>query len=663
MVLCISSVFSQTKHVAFDTKQINNNCKPCDDFYEYAIGGWRASNAIPADQGRWGQFNVLERKNTERLRSLLDGLTKPSTKLTPEQKKLGDYYMSAMDTAHADALGTTPLMPFFKKIDAIKTQEELQNVIAEFHTYTTAIAFNFGSSQDMKDSKRVIGEINQGGLTLPDKDYYLAKDSRSEDIRKEYLKHLKAMCGLAGMDAKSSETMANQIMTLETALATASLSRVELRDPNKQYNMFKKAELNKLGTNFNWNKYFSNIKSPELTELNIGMPGFIRAFDSLLTALPLDTWKAYVKWRILDETSPLLTQALRKENFHFEKEILTGQTADSPQWKKTIEMIDHTMGDALAKLYVEKYFTAESKKRALEMIANISTALREDIKVLGWMSDSTKQMALNKLSTFETKIGYAETWRDYSAATISKTALVDNWMSLLSVEYRRRINKIGQPLDRKEWHMTAPTINAYYSPTMNEIVFPAGILQAPFFDPEADDAINYGGMGAVIGHEISHGFDDQGAQFDKDGNLKNWWTEHDLKNFNERSECIIKQFNAFKVQDSLNVNGELVVGESIADLGGLTLAYLAYQKTLKGKPAKPIDGFTGEQRFFFGWAQVWAMNMRPEMERLRLKTDPHPLSKFRVNGTVSNMDAFKKAFNCKEGDKMVRPQSERCEIW
>lgn len=655
---------ANAQNKGFDTKNLDNKCKPCEDFNQFANGGWMANNPIPADEASWGNFNLLMQKNLEKLKGILVELGKTPQKPGTNKQKLADFYATAMDIEKANKDGFNPIKPQLDKINNIKNREELELVIAQLHTQTLNVGFGFSSGQDLKDSKRVIGECGQGGLTLPDKDYYLNNDSRSTKIREELINYITKSLQLTGLSEADAKTKAKLVLDFETQLAKASLSRVEMRDPYAVYHIVKVSDLKTITPTFNWTNYLKTINCPPVDEINVAMPKFMKAFDSLLVNTDLNSWKNYLSWRLINEASPYLSEAFDKEHFYFHKKVLTGTDKQKDRWKLAIQTTDMFLGDALGQVYSEKYFTAESKKRVLEMISNIKVALKTDIGELKWMSDSTKQRALEKLATFEDKIGYPEVWKDYSTLNISRKSYYENVIAGASYEYRRQLNKIGKPVDRKEWQMTAPTINAYYNPLMNEIVFPAGILQPPFFDPAADDAINYGGMGAVIGHEITHGFDDQGAQFDAEGNLKNWWTDKDLENFTSRAKCIINQFNSYTIQDTLHLNGELVVGESIADLGGLTLAYYAFQNSLKGKPApKPIDGFTAEQRFFLGWAQVWAINMRPEMERLKLNTDPHPIPKFRINGTLSNMEAFQKAFNCKEGDKMIRNKEEKCEIW
>jgi len=662
--ICVGSSLLFAQEKGFDTKNIDNTCKPCNDFNQFANGGWIKNNPIPGDQPVWGNFNLLMQKNQEKLKGILEDLGKVPQPAGSNKQKLADFYASAMNVELANKNGYTPVQPFLDKINKIANRTELEIVIAELHTSMTNVAFAFNSGQDLKDSKKVIGECSQGGLTLPDRDYYLNKDERSKKIINEYHTYIQNLFKLIGVKENEAKSNALIVFNFEKLLASASMSRVEMRDPYAIYHITKVADLKKITPTFSWENYFKTIDCPPLEDVNIAMPNFMQTFDSMLVNLKLDVWKTYLTWRVLDDAAPYLSEAFDKEHFNFHKKILTGTDKQQDRWKLSVQATDMFLGDALGQAYSEKYFTAESKKRVLEMITNIKYSLKADIEGLAWMSDSTKKRAMEKLSTFEDKIGFPEVWKDYSSVNITRHSYFENTLVCAKYEYKRQLNKIGKPVDRKEWQMTAPTINAYYNPLMNEIVFPAGILQPPFFNPDADDAINYGGMGAVIGHEITHGFDDQGAQFDAEGNLKNWWTEKDEENFKTRAQCIIAQFSDYKVQDSLHLNGQLVVGESIADLGGLTIAWYAYNNSLKGIPTpKPIDGFTNEQRFFLGWAQVWAMNIRPEMERLKLKTDPHPLAKFRVNGTLSNMESFSKAFGCKEGDKMVRSKLEKCEIW
>jgi putative endopeptidase len=507
-------------------------------------------------------------------------------------------------------------------------------------------------------------DVRQGGLGLPDRDYYFKDDDKSKTIRAEYVKHVAKMFELMGDDATRSAAEAQTVMDLETKLATASMTRVERRDPQKTYHRMTPAQLQAMTPNFKWADYFKEIGLSQKTDINVGQPKFFEEANRQLASTTVADWKTYLRWNLINAAADDLSKPFDEENFNFKGRILTGATEQLPRWKRCVAATDNSIGEALGEVYVKKAFPPEAKRRALDMVQNLIVALRSDIGTLVWMDNATRRQATAKLETLIKKIGYPDKWRDYSALNIDRSSYLMNDLRAGTFESRRDLNKIGRPVDKMEWGMTPPTVNAYYNPQINEIVFPAGILQSPFFDPAADDAINYGAMGAVIGHEMTHGFDDQGSQYDAEGNLKNWWTEADLKNFKERASCVIKQFSDFEVEKGLHMNGELVVGESIADLGGLVIAYAAWQKSLEGKPRPAsIDGYTPEQRFFLGYAYSWATNMRPELARLIAQTDPHPLPKFRVNGPLANFPAFAAAFNCKAGDPMVRGDKDRCLIW
>jgi putative endopeptidase len=508
----------------------------------------------------------------------------------------------------------------------------------------------------------VIGDANQGGLGMPDRDYYTREDDRSKKLRSDYVAHISKMLQLAGDPAAKADGEAQIIMNTETGLAKASLTRAQLRDPKANYHKMTVAQLKELTPDFPWESFFSGVGLAGLTQSNIGQPDFFREMNHELKTVPIEDWKSYLRWHLIRTAAPNLSDAFVQENFNFYSKDLQGIAEIQPRWKRCVQSVNRNLGEALGQLYVEKYFTPEAKARAKAMVQNMEAALRADVPTLTWMSPATKQAALGKLEAFNVKIGYPDKWRDYSKLIVTRTSYESNLRNAAKFENARELSKIGKPVDRNEWDMTPPTVNAYYNPTMNEIVFPAGILQPPFYDPKADDAINYGGMGAVIGHEISHGFDDQGSKFDPQGNLRNWWTDEDRKNFDERATCVEKQFDGYEVEPGLHQNGKLVLGESIGDLGGITIAYAAYEKSLEGKPRpKDLDGFTPEQRFFLGWAQVWGSNQRPEAARLQANTNPHPLSRFRGNGPLSNMPAFAEAFHCQKGDAMVREQS--CKIW
>ncbi|HEX8491422.1 MAG TPA: M13 family metallopeptidase [Pyrinomonadaceae bacterium] len=657
-------VDAQQKGRALDPANLDKTVSACVDFNAYANGGWIAKNPIPAAFPRWGRFNQLSEQNSERLREILDAAAaNHSAAKGTNERKIGDYYGSCMDEAKIEAEGAKPLQPEFERIENLKDLRALSTLVARFHLNGVGGLFNFGAAQDFKNSTQVIANASQGGLSLPDRDYYTKTDEKSKQIRDEYVKHGAKMFELLGETPEKAAASAQTVLKIETKLAESSMTRVDRRDPNKIYHKMTLAEAKALAPHFGWDEYFQGIGLRGTPDINVGQPEFFKALDQHLTAIPLADWKTYLRWRVVDSGASSLSAKFVEEDFNFKGRILTGTKENLPRWKRCVQSTDRALGEAVGQVYVQKNFPPAAKERMMTLVKNLIAALREDIGTLSWMSQATRQQATAKLEAFARKIGYPETWRDYSKLVVDRDSFVNNAMRARAFEVNRVLNKIGKPVDRTEWAMTPPTVNAYYNPSMNEIVFPAGILQAPFFDASADDAVNYGAIGAVIGHEMTHGFDDQGAQFDAEGNLKNWWTDADSKNFKERTECIVKQFDAYVVdpKDNLRQNGKLVVGEAVADLGGLTIAYAAFQKSMEGKRPASIDGFTPEQRFFLGFAQVWAGSARPEFERLQTLTDPHPLPRFRVNGTVSNMPQFAQAFNCKPGDPMVR--ADRCQIW
>src|SRR5882724_887478 len=648
----------------FDPANMDRSASACANFFQYADGGWVARNPVPPAYARWGKFEELAQKNQMVLRDILEEAAK-NKKAKPKslEQKVGDFYSSCMDEAKIEAAGIKPLEPELQRISTIKDVSSLEDQIARMHNYGLRGVFGFGATQDFKKSSDVIAQAVQGGIGLPDRDYYTKDDDRSKQIRAEYLKHVARMFELSGVEPETAATEANRVFDLEKKLAEVSKTRIERRDPSANYHKMQIAELNELTPHFNWVQYLKARGIPAVQVVNVGQPDFFKALDKLLASVPVEDWKVYLRWQMLNATASLLSSPFVQEDFNFNGRVLSGTKELQPRWKRCVEGTDGVLGEALGQFYVQKTFTPAAKARAQQMVMNLIAALREDLNTIDWMSQTTRQRATAKLEAFTRKIGYPDKWRNYEVLSISRDAYADNVRRGAEFELRRNLGKIGQPVDRTEWGMTPPTVNAYYNPSMNEIVFPAGIMQPPFYDPLADDAINYGGMGAVIGHEMSHGFDDQGARFDASGNLVDWWSPDDYKNFRERTDCVVKQFDSFEAEPGLHLQGKLVVGESVADLGGLTLAYKAFQKAQTGKPGKPIDGFMPEQRFFLGWAQVWASSIRPEEARRRVITDPHPLARFRVNGPLSNMPAFAAAFQCKVGDAMVRPPEQRCEIW
>jgi putative endopeptidase len=646
----------------FETANLDKTCKPCDDFYQFAMGGWMKSNPIPPEYPSWGTFAQLADKNQQNLKLILEAAAIAKAAPGSSEQKIGDFYASCMDTTAIEAAGTKPLEPELARIASLKGTADLPALAESLHSRGVGVLFRFNSTQDAKDSTQEIGAAFQGGLGLPEREYYLKQDDKSKVLREAYQKHIAKMLELLGDSADQSGAEASAIMKIETALATASMKNTDLRDPEKTYHKMMLADLKTLTPNFSWEAYFKAAGHPELKEINVGQPEFFKALDALLIATPIDDWKTYLRWHLVHSAASGLPEKFVAEDFDFSGKTLTGAMEIQPRWKRCVQATDRVLGEALGQVYVQKHFPPEAKARALEMVHNLIAALHDDLQTLPWMGSETRAQATAKLAAFALKIGYTDKWRDYSALKIDRQSYAANQLRGAEFDFARRLNKIGKPVDRTEWGMTPPTVNAYNNSSMNEIVFPAGIMQPPFYDPKADDAVNYGGMGAVIGHEITHGFDDHGSKFDSKGNLKDWWSPDDLNNFKARAACVSDQFDGYVVDGDLHENGKLVLGESIADLGGLTIAYAAYEKSLAAKPRPPEkDGFTPEQRFFLGWAQVWGANQRIEFARLMANTNPHPLPKLRGNGPLSNMAEFATAFGCKKGEPMVREQA--CKIW
>jgi putative endopeptidase len=646
-----------------DLAILDKTCKPCEDFYHYANGEWLKKNPVPAAYPSWGRFNELAERNREQLHGILEAAANSNAAFGSNEQKIGDFYASCMDEKQINAAGAKPLDPEFGRIAALGSVTDLQAEVARLQRMGVGALFNFGSAQDMKDSSSVIGGADQGGLGLPDRDYYTKMDDQSKRIREQYQEHISKMLALLGDDASKAASEAKTILDLETKLAEASLTNVERRDPEKTYHKMGRPELRTLTPNWSWETYFQEIGYTNIDAVDVSAPKFFETMSRELKEVPVGDWKTYLRWHVLNTAAPWLSQPFVDEDFNFKGRVLQGTKELLPRWKRCVSAADRRLGEALGQIYVDKYFPPKAKARAQEMVNHLIDALHDDLQTLPWMGPATREQALAKLSSFVHKIGYPDKWRDYSSYQVDRISYASNQLRGAEFGFKRDLNKIGKPVDRNEWDMTPPTVNAYYDAEMNEIVFPAGILQPPFFDPDADDASNYGGIGAVIGHEMTHGFDDEGRKFDAQGNLRDWWTTEDQKNFNERAECVKKQFESYRIQDDLHENGDLVLGESIADLGGLNIAYRALEKQLASKRPPSIGGFTPEQRFFLAYTQIWAANDRPEYERLMLNTNPHPLGRLRAIAAPSNMPAFVQAFGCKEGDVLVRPSAIRCQIW
>ena len=666
LFVCCLLLNAQTKQVlAIDPANIDTTVTPCNDFYRYANGNWLKNNPIPDAFSMWGSFNELNEKNSAVLKEILEAVAADTkAKQGSNRKKIGDMYAAGMDSAAIERIGAGAIAGDLKRVAAIRDMSAVQKEIAYFHSIGVRVLFGFFSDQDEKESKSVIGQLMQGGLGLPDRDYYLADDDKSKKIREEYLQYMVNMFRLAGDGDGSALSNATTIIALETRLAKASYTRVERRDPEKNYHKMDRKTLSEMTPGFNWNEYFSRINAHHVTAVNVGQPQFFAEINTMFGVVTVAEWKQYLRWKLISASAPALSSPFVAEHFRFTGKILTGAKEILPRWKRVLGVINGTMGEALGELYVAKTFTPEAKQKAKVMVDNLIDAFRDHITTkLDWMDDSTRAAALHKLASFNVKIGYTDKWEDYSKLKIDRRSYLENVRRANELEFEKDIAKIGQPVDRTKWEMNPQTVNAYYNANMNEIVFPAAILQPPFFDANADDAVNYGGMGAVIGHELTHGFDDQGSKYNAEGNLKEWWSSETRKKFEVRVAVLEGQYNSYVAIDSMHVNGKLTNGENIADLGGLSISYTALQKELDKKSnLQMIDGFTPAQRFFLSWAQVWRRNYRDEALRLQVRTDPHSPGMFRANGPLSNMQEFFDAFGC-SGGMLVRAKNDRAKIW
>lgn len=646
-----------------DPANMDLSVKPGDNFYQYANGGWLKKNAIPASKTRWGSFDVLREESSQRLHKLLEDAAKSGGKDRLSQM-IGDFYRSGMDSAAIEAKGYQPIKEDLDRLAALNSKQDVVGEIVTLRTRGIASPlFGMFVGQDRKNVNQYIVQLGQGGTSLPDRDYYIKDDARSQTIRKAFRDHVEKMFSLVGENSAMATYDADAILRIETALAKAQMSRVEMRDPYKTYNKFAVKDLTVQTPGLNWSSLLQKMNIKAADSLLVTNPSFLKTADILLTALPLQDWKAYLRWNVLRSAAPYLSSAFVNENFRL-TQVLTGQKEQTPRWQRISSLLDNTLGDLLGQLYVQKYFKGEAKTRMVEMVNNLQQTFASRIQRLDWMSDATKQKALQKLNAFTKKIAYPDTWKDYQGVTVTPTDFVSNLRSASVWSYNYyTVNRLGKPVDRTEWGMTPPTINAYYNPVNNEIAFPAGILQFPFFDFGADDAIIYGGIGAVIGHEMTHGFDDQGAQYAASGNLENWWTKEDEAKFKAKANQVVEQYNAYAVLDTLHVNGRLTLGENLADIGGLNIAYEAFTKTTQYKDAKTVDGFTPAQRFFLSWAQIWRNNAVPETQAQLILTDPHSPGMYRANGAVVNMDAWYDAFNVKPGEKLYVAPEKRIHIW
>jgi putative endopeptidase len=652
-----------TAPAGIDVTFLDRGVRPCDDFFRFANGGWIAKNPIPQESPSWGTAGIIRERTSEQLRTILEAAAKSQSPKGSNEQKIGDFYFSALDAKSRDAAGVAPLAPWLERIEAAKDARDLQDVWAYLATYNVDSPFGIGSAPDFKKSSQEIASVGQGGYSLPDRDYYLKEDEKSKSIRDAYLAHVAKTFELAGESAERAAADAAIVMKIETRLAAAALSRIERRDPNASYHVMSPEERAALTPRFDWDRYLSNVGLAKGAALNVAHPKFFKEVDAMLADVPVGEWKAYLRWRLLDFLAPMLSTAFEQEDFEFNGRVLNGANALQAPWKRAVSATSARLGDAVGEVYVRRFFPPEAKRRIEQLVANLKAALRDDIRTLDWMSEPTRQQALAKLDALVYKVGFPEKWRDYSRLEVDRRSYALNTLRAQHWAFVTDLEKAGKPVDRAEWRATPQLVNAGYFPLANEIVFPAAILQAPLFDPSADDAVNYGAIGAVIGHEMTHGFDDQGARFDADGNLRLWWTPDDYMKFQARTKCVEDQFSAYALEDGTHVKGALVKGEAIADLGGLKIAWLAYRKSLEGKPRpKEIDGFTPEQRFFLGFGQAWKNNATPQYELLQTNTDPHPLPRFRLNGTVANMPEFFEAFGCGDTGRLVRGEG-RCTIW
>jgi endothelin-converting enzyme/putative endopeptidase len=648
-----------TDDPAIDHSFLDEKVDPCNDFFRYACGGWIDANPIPADESSWGLDAKLQNENREKLRAILE---KAAAEPTPETQKIGDLYASCMDEAAIDKLGLTPLQSTLAKIEALDDKAKLAVLVADLHRDGTPALFDFGVGQDAKNAEAEIAIASQGGMGLPDRDYYLKKDADSVKLRNDYEAHIAKMLVLAGESEVDAAAHAKTVLAFETALAKSALDRVSLRDPQKTYHLLKRAELDALTPGFDWTGYFQGIGAPPIDAVDVMEKDFFPAVAKTIAATSLDDLKTYMKWHTISEAAPWLSKPFVEENFAFYGKRLTGASELKARWKRCVALVDEAIGEDLGKAYVADAFPPEAKERTVALVAAISHAYEDDLKSVDWMSPETRAKALVKLGLMAKKLGYPAHWRDYSALTISRSDLLGDTSRASAFEMKRELNKIGKPVDRSEWDMTPPTVNAYYDPQMNDINLPAGILQPPFFSAKYDDAFNFGATGgSTVGHEMSHAFDDEGRQYDGYGNLKDWWTKADAARFQKRAQCLVDQFGGYVAVDKIHLNGRLTLGENAADLGGVRLGYVALMNALAGKPMDKVGGFTPAQRYFIGYAQSWCSTTRPESIRLRAETDPHSPPKYRVNGIVSDTPEFREAFSCKAGAPMVRAKA--CRIW
>ena len=648
--------------LALDPSQIDRSVDPCQDFFLYTCGTWLKANPIPAEYPLWGRFNELQDKNLGDLHTILEAAAAKGASPDPAQRAIGDYYAACMDESRAEKDGISPIQPLLARIAAVKSPADAVVEAGRLHREGSPALFPFESTQDARDATEIIAEVDQGGLGLPERDYYTKDDEKSKTLRSQYVEYLAKLLVLAGDEEVTAAEEAKRVLAFETRLATSMQTKVERRDPERLYNRKKLAELIALAPAVPWKDYFAAIGAPAFASLNVVSPGYFKAVSEMVSSVPLDDWKSYLRAVVIRTSARQLSAAFVNADFAFNGVLLTGTKELSPRWKRCVSSTDAELKDLLGRPYADATFGADGKKRMQALVAALEKAMDEDLKKIPWMDDETRGRARQKLGAFAKKIGYPDKWIDMSKVRIARGSWFQNVREAEIFSFDRDAAKIGKPLDRTEWGYTVPTVNAGYNVQLNDITFPAGILQPPFFDRAADDALNYGAVGGFIGHEITHGFDDQGRQFDKSGNLKDWWTERSAKQFTDRAGCVERQFSNYKVEE-LNVNGKLTLGENIADLGGLKIAWAAFKKTKEGGSQTPIDGFTPDQRFFLGWGRAWCEAYTPELARLLVNTNEHSPPRYRVNGPLSNMKEFQAAFHCEGDTPMVKKAVDLCEVW
>ncbi len=646
----------------FDTARMDRSVEACGDFFQYANGTWLKNTQIPASESRWGTFNMLADSNNAILKDVLENASKTRGRAGSDPQLIGDFYTSCMDEAAINKAGLDPIKPLLKSIDGVRSAKDLEEQIAEMHDSGRPALFSFGAGPDLKDSNVIIVQGFQGGLSLPNRDYYTKDDAKSVEIRAKFVEYMTGMFKLLGDSPEAAAANAKTVMDMQMRLAKASLTPVESRNPDNRYNKISLTAAQELTPAFSWQEYLKERSVPVVAEVNLAPAKFFTEVNAMMKDVPLESWKTYLRWMTVNSAAPFLASQFADEHFNFFNRYLSGQKERQPRWKTCVQATDNVLGEALGMEYAKKAFTPAAKARMNELIDNLMAAMKDRIDGLEWMSADTKKQAQAKLSTFKRKIGYPDVLRGYKGLDIERDSYAGNLLRSSKFQVKRNFDDLGKPRDKTRMGMTPPTVNASYNSVNNDITFPAGILQPPFFNFNADDAINYGAIGGVIGHEITHGFDDSGSRFDADGNLKMWWTTEDRTKFEDRASCVVNQFNEYEVQPGLFINGKLTLGENIGDFAGLTVAYYAFKKSLEGKPRPAnIDGFTPEQRFFLGWAQVWAGKYTAEAERTQVAGNSHSLPRWRVNGPLANMPEFAAAFNCKPASPMVREKP--CQIW